>query len=114
MDDPDLLHNRALAHAHTAMAALEDAGKNGKYIELESGQPVSATFYFFHGIRLVLRMENFTNDMLWQVTTKVPDDVSERLAFYRGTLIKWQSTAENPLTFRHFNVLLAALSFSEH
>jgi prephenate dehydrogenase len=104
-------HNRALDHAHQAMASLDASGKNGKRLELESGAAVTATFYFHQGFRLVLRRENSQVDMLWEIQKTVPDEILDRLAFYRKKLVAHQTTAENRFTFRSFNLLLAALSY---
>jgi hypothetical protein len=84
-------------------------------MERDDGKSVTAKFGLMQGFRFSLKSPGESG---WNrsLTILVPSKsknrlILPRLAEYRKALIAWQTTASNPLAFRDFNRLLAALSY---
>lgn len=78
-------------------------------LELEKGGTIEIEFSCTKGFRF--EMEG----MLWQeILPKNPDSprhLPQRLDAYRRKLHSFYTAGQAPITFRHFNLLLAALSY---
>ncbi len=118
-------HKEAFDHAYQVMKPLaKKRARNEKPhhnrlaerirftvdIELEKGGTIEVGFCRTTGFRLTGNL-----GMAWETIGLHPEhhrDAKKRLEAYRTKLIRWQHLHENgTLTFRHFNLLLAALCY---
>jgi hypothetical protein len=78
-------------------------------LDLEQGGTIELEFSCTRGFRIAMLSS------LWNVTLPTNPDAhrhcSRRLEAYRQKLHAWKVDSQSPLTFRHFNLLLAALSY---
>ena len=115
------LHRLAFEHAKAILPARKFRQRSGRTFRfevelmLEEGRSANLTLTNTRGFRF--QLEPAQN---WQNPSQKHDKLAlhkphrllkVRLKQYRTLLHDWQKSTPHPLTFRHFNLLLAALCY---